>query len=134
MLYHEPDYAETLYGGIDVVLDVLGGGEAFALNLKLLAPKGRMVTLALLAGRQVNADIAPLLAKQLTLYGSTLRSDTADAKASVAKALQEYVWPLYTDGRMKPVVDSVFPLTEVEAAHQHMERRAHTGKLVLCVT
>lgn len=134
--YSQEDYAGTLSKltkgqGIDVILDVLGGGEDSQKNLALLAKGGRLVTIALLSGKNTSLNLAPLLLNHITWFGSTLRSDSMEAKSTLAQSLLTHIWPLYATGRVKPVVDSIFPLEEAEAAHRYMETRQAIGKLVL---
>jgi NADPH:quinone reductase-like Zn-dependent oxidoreductase len=71
--------------------------------------------------------------RRLTLTGSTLRARPAAFKALVADELSRTVWPHVEAGRLKPVIDQVFPLTEAAAAHARMETSDHVGKIVLQV-
>jgi NADPH2:quinone reductase len=71
--------------------------------------------------------------KRLTLTGSTLRGRSIAEKAGLAEVVRQRVWPLFADGRLTCVIDSVFPLAEAAAAHRAMEAGGHTGKLVLSV-
>jgi len=69
--------------------------------------------------------------KRLTLTGSTLRSRSVDEKARIAKQVERHVWPWIAAGRVKPVIDSTFPLNEAEAAHARLQSGDHAGKIVL---
>jgi NADPH:quinone reductase len=69
--------------------------------------------------------------KRLILTGSTLRPQSDDMKALIAVSLEEMMWPTLLQGRCKPVIDSVFALTDAASAHSRMEAGAHMGKIVL---
>ncbi|WP_394129411.1 NAD(P)H-quinone oxidoreductase [Shewanella maritima] len=116
--------------GIDVVFD-MAGGEFINQNLKLLAMDGRMVSVAMQAGAKATVDVFRIMAKRITWTGSTLRPQSNDAKAEIAKQLQQHVWPLLDNGKMAIHVDQVFGFEQVVSAHQRMESGRHRGKLVL---
>jgi NADPH:quinone reductase-like Zn-dependent oxidoreductase len=69
--------------------------------------------------------------RRLTLTGSTLRAQTPEAKARIAKGVEERIWPLITAGKLKPVIDSTFPLKEAAEAHRRIDAPDHIGKIVL---
>ena len=75
----------------------------------------------------------PVMLKRLTLTGSTLRPQSNDAKAGMARGLAETVWPLLDQGRIAPVIHATFPLAEAAKAHALMESNAHIGKIILQV-
>jgi NADPH:quinone reductase-like Zn-dependent oxidoreductase len=83
--------------------------------------------------RGANAEIAifDIMRRRLTLTGSTLRPRSVEFKTMVADELARTVWPFVEGGRLKPVIDSVFPLAEAAAAHARMEAGEHIGKIVL---
>ncbi len=118
--------------GADVILDMVGG-DYVALNYAAAALDGRIVQIAFLRGPKAEVDLRPLMQKRLVHTGSTLRSRSPAEKAAVAEALRAKVWPLFEAGRIKPVIDSVFPLAEVAKAHARMESGTHVGKIVLTV-
>ena len=133
--YHEADFVAvfrdaTADHGVDVILDMVGGPYVQR-NLKALAVEGRLVQIAFLQGSQVEVDLLPIMVKRLTLTGSTLRPRSVDEKAAIARALRERVWPLLESGRVRPVIDRTFPLTDAAAAHRLMESGVHVGKIVL---
>ncbi len=74
-----------------------------------------------------------LMLKRLSHTGSTLRSRPGAEKAAIAASLKEHVWPLIAAGKVKPVMDSSFPLIEAARAHARMETSAHVGKIMLDV-
>jgi len=135
--YRREDYlavikAETGGRGVDVVLDMLGG-EALARNLQALAADGRHVSIAIQEGPKATLNIFPLMAKRLTVTGSTLRPRSVADKAAIAAALRAQVWPLLEQKVVRPVIHRTFPLAEAAAAHALMESSQHIGKIILTV-
>lgn len=136
--YKEQDFVVevkrlTREQGADVILDMVGG-EYIQRNFSAAAKEGRIVNIAFLAGSKTSVDFMPLMLKRLTLTGSTLRAQSAAAKTIIARELEENIWPLLMSGRIRPVIDSVFALAEVAAAHQRMESNQHIGKIILDLT
>jgi NADPH:quinone reductase len=135
--YHEGDFvaevkARTQGRGVDVILDMVGGSYV-ARNFAALAVDGRLVQIAFLEGSCVELDLHVIMAKRLTFTGSTLRPRSVPEKAVIARELRERVWPLLESGRVRPVIDNVFPLSQAAAAHERIESRDHIGKIVLTV-
>ena len=133
--YNEMDFVEAVREatngkGADVILDMVGG-DYVARNLKACAADGRIVQIAFLGGSKVTLDLMALMRNRITLTGSTLRPREVAFKAAIAQSLREKVWPLIEQGRIRPVIDSVFPLTDAAKAHARMESSAHIGKIVL---
>jgi putative PIG3 family NAD(P)H quinone oxidoreductase len=119
-------------GGADVVLDMVGG-PYIQKNLNILNERGRCLMIAFLQGPQVQLNLMRLMLKRLTLTGSTLRSRSNEEKARIAQAVEKGVWPWIEAGRVKPVIDSTFPLAEAEQAHARLQSGAHAGKVVLTI-
>lgn len=117
-------------GGADVVLDMVGGPYVQK-NLNLLNDNGRCVMIAFLQGPHAEVNLMRLMLKRLTLTGSTLRSRSNEEKARIAGEVERVVWPWIAAGKVKPVIDSTFPLAESEAAHARLQSGAHAGKIVL---
>ena len=113
--------------GIDAILDMIGG-DYFAKHIDLLATGGRLVHIATSHGNQVTADLRAIMMKRLLVTGSTLRSRSVVEKSSLARAVEQEVWPLFNSGQLRPVVDSAFPLEGAADAHRWMESGRHTGK------
>jgi NADPH:quinone reductase len=116
--------------GIDTILDMIGG-DYFPKHIELLATGGRLVHIATSHGNLVTLDLRTLMMKRLTVTGSTLRPRSLEEKASLARAVEQKVWPLFGSGQLRPVIDSAFPLERAAEAHQLMESGGHTGKIVL---
>ncbi|GAA4215655.1 NAD(P)H-quinone oxidoreductase [Sagittula sp. NFXS13] len=132
--YREEDFGEVLNaeGGADLILDMVGG-DYIPRNVKCMATDGRMVHIAFLQGPKAELNFALVMAKRLTITGSTLRPQSDAAKAEIAAQLRDKVWPLLDAGKVAPVMDSEFPLEEAAAAHARMEGSTHIGKIVLKV-
>ena len=132
--YREEDFVEILRaeGGADLILDMVGG-DYLPRNVKALADDGRLVQIAFLQGPKVTLNFAQVMMRRLTITGSTLRPQSDQAKAGIAEALRTNVWPLIEAGRVAPVIDSEFALTDAAAAHARMESSGHIGKIVLKV-
>jgi NADPH2:quinone reductase len=135
--YREQDFvaetkAATEGRGVDLILDMVGG-DYVGRNYEAAAIEGRIVQIAFLKESEVKHDLRPLMVKRLTHTGSTLRPRSVSQKAAIARALEERVMPLLAQGRVKPVIDSTFPLADVARAHQRMESGEHIGKIVLTI-
>ena len=136
--YREDDFVAVVRQltedrGVDLVLDMVGGSYTTR-NLSVLAMDGRLVQIGLMNGEPTaTIDFRRVLARRLTITGSTLRPRTVDEKGKIANALREQVWPLVESGAVRPVIAKTFPLREAASAHALMESSAHTGKIVLVV-
>ena len=133
--YRAQDFVEpvrrlTANRGVNVVLDMVGG-DYLPRNLAALADDGRHVSIATQRGAKAEVSIADVMRRRLTLTGSTLRARSIEFKTMVADEIAKTVWPYVEGGRLKPVIDSSFPLTEAAAAHARMEAGEHVGKIVL---
>jgi NADPH:quinone reductase len=116
--------------GADVILDMVGG-EYVERNYAAAALDGRILQIAHLKGQRATIDLRPIMVKRLIHTGSTLRPRSPAEKAVIAEALRAEVWPLFESGRLRPIIDSVFPLTDVSKAHERIESSEHVGKIVL---
>ncbi len=116
--------------GADLILDMVGGSYINR-NIEALALDGRLVFISFLDGPKAEVNFAQVMMKRLTLTGSTLRPQSVQAKAMIAADLREKVWPLIAAGRIKPVLDQVFPLERAADAHRRLEDAGHVGKIVL---
>jgi putative PIG3 family NAD(P)H quinone oxidoreductase len=133
--YREEDFVEAVREitgghGADVILDMVGG-DYIERNLRAAAFEGRIVQIAFLKGSKVEIDLMRLMMRRLTLTGSTLRAQTPDAKARMTKAIEERVWPLIEERKVKAIIDSSFKLVDAVGAHWRIDDPEHIGKIVL---
>ena len=118
--------------GVNVILDMVAG-DYVAREIDCLADDGRLVVIALLGGARADIDMGQVLRRRLHITGSTLRPRPVAFKAAIARKLREQAWPLFVQGKIKPVVHKVFPLAQAAEAHALMESSTHVGKIVLHV-
>ncbi len=116
--------------GVNVILDMIGGDYTQG-NLQSLADEGRLVIINGMKGVNVQVDLSLIMRKRITLTGSMLRARETAFKAAVAKGLEENIWPLLASGKIKPVINAVFPAQQAADAHRLMESSTHMGKIVL---
>lgn len=121
---------ETNKVGVNLILDMVAG-EYVDRNYDAAAVDGRIVQIATLNGPNVSVNIAKVMVKRLTHTGSTLRPRNNADKAAMVAAIEAKVMPLLREGRVKPLMDSAFPLEKASDAHRRMETSAHIGKIVL---
>ena len=135
--YRSEDFAavvKELTGGkgVDVILDMVAG-DYIPREIDCLADDGRIALIALLKGAKAEIDLGQVLRRRLSISGSTLRPRPVAFKAAVARNLRERVWPLFEQGKLKPVIYRSFPLAQAAEAHALMESSTHVGKIVLQV-
>lgn len=132
--YRTDDFVDVVLaeGGADLILDMVGG-DYLPRNVKALADDGRLVQIAFLSGPKIELNFAQVMARRLTITGSTLRPQSDLAKARIAQDLRKQVWPLLDAGRVAPVMDAEYPLAEAAEAHRRIESAGHIGKIVLKV-
>ena len=118
--------------GVAVVLDMVGG-DYLPRNLASLSEEGRHVSIAFQRGAKGEVLLPDVMRRRLTLTGSTLRPRSVEFKTMVADEITRTVWPYVEGGRLKPVIDSIFPLDRAAEAHARMEAGDHVGKIVLDV-
>jgi len=123
---------ETAGQGVDVILDFIGAAYAER-HAACLAPGGRQVLLGVLGGAQASVNFGRLLQKRQSLLGLVMRSRSVQEKIELTRAFVRTTLPLFVDGRLKPLVDRVFPLADVAQAHARMESNENLGKIVLSV-
>ena len=127
----------TKDGGVDVILDPVGGGY-LERNLRALAVGGRLVVIGLMGGANADLPLAPVLRRRLQITGSVLRPRSREDKGRIADDLRRRVWPLLdaTDGRkaaIKPVTDSTFAFADIEMAHARVSSNETVGKVIVSV-
>jgi NADPH:quinone reductase-like Zn-dependent oxidoreductase len=118
-------------GGVDTVLDVVGGDEVDR-NIDALALKGRIIQVGMMSGRSV-ADVNKLMGKRAGIIGTVLRPRPLEEKIAVTRRFAAEMLPLFDTGALRPVVDSRFPLDAAAEAHRRMESNANAGKILLDV-
>jgi putative PIG3 family NAD(P)H quinone oxidoreductase len=133
--YREQDFVEEVHRatdrrGVDIVIDMVGG-DYVPRNLACLTEEGRHVSIAVQRGPNAEIQIFDVMRRRLTLTGSTLRNRPVEFKTMVADEIASTVWPYADGGRLRPVIDSTFPLAEATRAHERMESGEHVGKIVL---
>jgi len=133
-----PGLAEALRAacgerGVDVVLELLGG-TALALSLEILAERGRIVVVGVMSGPAATLDLRALMRKRATIEGTVLRSRPLEEKIALSREFARTMLPLFEEGRLRPIVDRVFPLSEIAQAHALLESNRSFGKIVLRIT
>jgi NADPH2:quinone reductase len=123
---------KTAGAGADVILDMVGG-DYIERNYEAAAVEGRIVQIAFQGSPKATVDFRRIMLKRLHHTGSTLRSRSVADKGAIAAAIAQNVLPLIASGKVRPIMDSTFPLAEAAAAHARMESSAHIGKIVLTV-
>lgn len=130
--YRTDDFVEvvTKQGGVDVILDMVGG-DYVQKNLDVIRSDGRICNIAYQKGSKVNLNLIKLMLKRATLTGSTLRARSNEEKRIIRDAVERDFWPAVMSGKIKPVLDSTFKLSEAELAQERMAEGGHVGKIVL---
>jgi len=118
--------------GVDVVLDMVAG-DYLPREITCLADDGRIALIALLGGAKATVDLNEVLRRRLVISGSTLRPRPVEFKAAIAANLKQHAWPLFEQGKIKPVIYKTFPLAQAAEAHALMETSTHVGKIMLQV-
>jgi NADPH2:quinone reductase len=133
--YKEEDFvaatkAATGGKGADVILDMVGG-DYVARNYEAAGVEGRVMQIGFQGSPTATVDFRRIMLKRLTHTGSTLRARSVADKGAIARAVEQHALPLLAAGRVRPVIDSTFPLAQAAAAHRRMETSQHVGKIVL---
>jgi putative PIG3 family NAD(P)H quinone oxidoreductase len=124
------ELAAAVPGGVDVILDVIGGEETNR-NLASLASQGTIVQVGLMGGAQTPVNLGLLLVKRATWIGTTLRARPIEQKAAVCQRFIAEMIPLIDAGALRPVIDSRYALDDIADAHRHMEANANVGKILV---
>ncbi len=135
--YREEDFVGICHAltdkrGVDVILDMVGGGY-IPRNVELLAEDGRLVQIALLEGAHATLNFGLIMRRRLTITGSTLRPRSVAEKARLAGEVERHVWPWLAQGLVRPQIFATIPLDQAAEAHRLMESSRHIGKIVLTV-
>jgi NADPH2:quinone reductase len=118
--------------GANLIVDIVGG-DYVDRNYEAAADQGTIAQVSFTGGPKATANFARLMQKRLYHTGSTLRPRSVAEKAAIARGIEEKVWPLVAAGKIRPVIDSTFPLSSAGEAHARMESSQHIGKIVLTV-
>ena len=131
--FFEPVIRETSGKGVDLVVNTVGG-TVFAECVRCLAFEGRLATVGYVDDTlKAEIDIQALHTKRLTLFGVSNKLRSPEQRASGVPRFVRDLMPAIADGRIKPLVDRVFPFDELPAAKAHMESNRHVGKIVLAM-
>ncbi|MEY4590222.1 MAG: hypothetical protein RL497_2298 [Pseudomonadota bacterium] len=134
--YRQEDFVEVLRlatgRGMDVILDCIGGSY-FQRNINICAPDGKIVCIAFQEGASAQVNFTRVMAKRLTITGSTLRPRSAPEKAQIAQHVRHKIWPAVCAGRIAPLIAATFPLEDAALAHKTLEEGVEAGKVVLTV-
>ncbi len=113
-----------------MILDVVGA-TYLQQNVDALADYGRLVVIGLQGGTKGELDLGQLLKKRAAVVATALRPRPVEEKGAIMNAVRDAVWPLVTDGRIRPLVAKTFPLDQVQAAHRFFDSGDHVGKILL---
>ena len=122
--------AEQVPGGVDVVLDVIGGDETDR-NLRAVRMDATIVQVGLMGGGHASVNVGLILSKRVTWIGTTLRARPIERKLALSQRFIDEVLPLFDGGALRPVIDSRYAFDDIAAAHRHMEANANVGKIVI---
>jgi putative PIG3 family NAD(P)H quinone oxidoreductase len=122
----------TMDAGVDVVLDLVGAAYLKA-NLAALATKGRLIFVGTTSGSKAEMDYSIAMSKRLRIMGTALRTRSLEEKATATRLFTQQVVPLLASGAVRPVIDKVFQMEEVRAAHERIESNESFGKVVLMI-
>ncbi|MGP3991390.1 NAD(P)H-quinone oxidoreductase [Streptomyces sp. 3N207] len=133
--YREQDFVEELRAatdgaGADVILDNMGA-KYLERNVRALAVNGRLAVIGMQGGTKGELNLGALLAKRGAVTATSLRARPPAEKTAIVAAVREHVWPLFSDGRTHPVIDSTVPMREAPRAHRTLEESTHIGKILL---
>ncbi|RYY31289.1 MAG: NAD(P)H-quinone oxidoreductase [Sphingobacteriaceae bacterium] len=133
--YNTEDFTEKINSftggkGVDVILDMIGA-KYLAGNIASLANDGRLVFINTMQGREAEIDLSIIMRKRLTITGSTMRGRETEFKSTLAREVEQHIWPLLQSGQIKTVIHKVFDADDATEAHKLMESSTHSGKIVL---
>lgn len=135
--YKKEDFVERVMAhtngqGVDVILDNVGAAY-LERNVRLLKLKGRLVFIGTMSGSQAEINIGALMGRRLRLIGSVLRSRSLAEKVEIKEKFMAQFWPLLVNGKIQPIIDSVYPIWQANEAHQRMAENKNIGKIILKV-
>ena len=131
--YKQQDFAaEMKAAGVtaDVVLDIIGA-KYLESNVSVLSTAGRLVVIGMQGGVKAELNLGALMSKRAAVMATTLRARPSTEKAAIVRAMVAQVWPLISDGTVRPIIHATYPLEDVRQAHQVLEESSHIGKVLL---
>ncbi|MGH3505794.1 MAG: NAD(P)H-quinone oxidoreductase [Nocardioidaceae bacterium] len=132
--YRDQDFVEEVRrwsgSGADVILDNMGASY-LRRNVEALATEGRLVVIGMQGGVKGELDLGALMRKRGAVISTSLRARPVGEKAAIMASVEEHVWPLVAEGKIRPVIDTLIALDAVRAAHERMESGGHIGKVLL---
>jgi putative PIG3 family NAD(P)H quinone oxidoreductase len=133
--YRDTDFVDAVKEatdghGADVILDNMGASY-LGRNVATLATQGRLVIIGLQGGTKGELDISALLRKRGAVIATALRSRPVGEKTAICRSVVEHVWPLFAEGRLRPIVHTSLPLEDAASAHALMEAGDNVGKILL---
>jgi putative PIG3 family NAD(P)H quinone oxidoreductase len=134
VLVEDGEFASTVKSaapsGVDVVLDTVGAAY-LTQNVQVIAKRGRIIVIGLMGGVKGELNLGLLLGKRASIHGSVLRSRSPEEKAVLTKSFTDEMLGRFSTGELKPIIDDVLPMAEIQDAHRRMDANETFGKLVL---
>jgi NADPH2:quinone reductase len=138
--YHDEDFVARVHeatdgAGANVILDIIGA-KYLDRNLDALALDGRLIVIGMQGGVMGELNLGKLVGKRAGVIGTTLRGRPTtgpNSKSEVVAAVQNHVWPMIADGRVRPVIGARLPIQQAAEAHRLLSSGEVTGKVVLTV-
>lgn len=118
--------------GVDLIIDMVGG-SALPGNIQCAVLTARIIAVGRMGGEKGMLDLNMMAFKRLTIRGVTFRSRTVDEQSATISAFAQEMLPLFEAGKLQPVIDSVYPLSEVADAQEHVRRNEHFGKTLISI-
>ncbi|MEV7398046.1 NAD(P)H-quinone oxidoreductase [Aeromicrobium sp. NPDC092404] len=131
--YQQHDFAAEMKSmdvTADVILDIIGA-KYLGANVSVLSTAGRLVVIGMQGGVKAELNLGALMSKRAAVMATTLRARPSAEKAAIVRAMVAQVWPLITDGTVRPIIHATYALDDVRQAHQVLEESSHIGKVLL---
>lgn len=130
-LFEDAVLKATDHHGANVILDFVGASY-WKKNLASVAVDGRWVLIGILGGKTIpEVDLFEVMKKRVQITGTLLTPRSDAYKAALTAEFSSKALPLLAEGKIRPIVDKVFSLEEVQQAHEHMEANKNIGKIIL---
>jgi NADPH:quinone reductase-like Zn-dependent oxidoreductase len=131
--FHDAVMQATGGKGVNLVVNTVGG-SVFAESVRCMAFQGRHATVGYVDGvLKAEIDIEALHARRLTFFGVSNKQRTPEQRAQAVPGFINDIVPAIAAGRIRPLVDKVFPFAQLAEAKAHMEASGHLGKIVLAI-